>query len=339
MANREFLMLSQTLKLSETQAYSLGNWYASEKLDGMRAIWLPDTRGFPVGSLPFANLDKSGNPKRAASGLWSRYAKPIWAPDWWTEHLPHDMFLDGELWCGRRQFQQLTSIVKRHDPDDRWINVQFKVFDSPSPDQIYCDGKIHNNTFKKHFRGIWDWCRRSLAYNYETHGRGFERTLTVLKERIVDDPTISVHQQTRLNWNNKAAIDEIKVLLDQVLANDGEGLIVRHPLSVWTPKRMNTILKVKPEMDAEAVITGLTPGEGRLDGMIGALEVEGEITDAATGKSHRVKFKLGSGLDDRERALPSTIFTVGTTITYRYRELTEDGIPREARFLRVRGDI
>jgi ATP-dependent DNA ligase len=51
MANREFLMLSQTLDLKETRQYSLGNWYASEKLDGMRAIWLPDTAGYPVGSL------------------------------------------------------------------------------------------------------------------------------------------------------------------------------------------------------------------------------------------------------------------------------------------------
>jgi DNA ligase-1 len=334
MANREFLMLSQTLDLKETRQYSLGNWYASEKLDGMRAIWLPDTAGYPVGSLPFANLDKdhTQNPKRAATGLWSRYAKPIWAPPWWLEAFPRDTFLDGELWLGRGKFQDLTSVVKRHEPDDRWNKVTFCVFDSPSPDQIYCDGKIHNGTFKKNFRGVWEWCKNNLAFEYRTHGMPFEQVFNKVLATL-PGLYIRAHPQRQLNWNNQKAVDEIQVYLNEVLAQGGEGLIVRHPQSTWVPKRMSTVLKVKPETDAEAVITGFSMGEGRLVGMIGALEVEGEIN------GQRVAFKLGTGLSDSERAYPSTIFKLGTVITYRYRELTEDGVPREGRFLRVRTDL
>ena len=336
--NREFLMLSHSLKLSEARSYSLGNWFVSEKLDGMRAIWLPDTKGYPVVCLPFANLDKdvTKNPKRAASGLWSRYAKPIWAPEWWLEGLPRNMFLDGELWCGRQKFQTLTSIVKRHNPDERWSDVEFRVFDSPSPDQIYSDGKIHNGTFKKHFRGIWDWCKTNLAFDYNTHGNPFEKTLRLLSS--LPGIYLRVHEQKQLNWNNQKASEEVQVLLDQTLEQGGEGLIVRHPQGVWTPKRMNTILKVKPENEAEAVITGFTMGEGRLTGMIGSLEVKGEVVDAQ-GRRRTVEFKLGTGLSDSERGWPSTLFAVGTTVTYLYRELTEDGVPREGRFLRVRGDF
>lgn len=340
--NRESLMLSHVLDLTQPSSYSLANWYASEKLDGMRAIWLPDTKGFPVSALPFANMDKDvkQDGKRAATGLWSRYFKPIWAPSWWTDHLPRDMFLDGELWCGRQQFNTLTSITKRKEADERWTNVQFKVFDTPSPDQIYCDGKIHKPPILvKNFRGVWEWCRANLAYPYEIHGRGFERTLTVLKEKITDNPWLSVHQQKRLNWNNGKALDELQVYLNTVLEQGGEGVIVRHPMSTWVPKRMNTVLKVKPFTDADATITGFTTGEGRLAGMIGALEVEGEITDAKSGRSHRACFKLGTGLSDSERAYPSTTFKLGDVITYRYRELTPDGIPREGRFLRVRTDL
>lgn len=340
MSNREFLMLSHSLKLSEARQYSLGNWFVSEKLDGMRAIWLPDTKGHPVGSLPFANLDKdrTQNSKRLASGLWSRYLKPIWAPDWWLESLPKDAFLDGELWCGRRQFQRLTSIVKQHQPDERWNDVNFCVFDWPSPDRIYGDGKIHNGQLKKHFKGIWEWCKGNLGYDYSTHGLPFERVYNDLLKSFVDVPYLVVHPQEQLNWSNQVALERLKVLLDKTLENGGEGLIVRHPHSTWTPKRMNTILKVKPENEAEATITGFSMGEGRLEGMIGALEVKGEVTDAQ-GCRRTIDFKLGTGLSDSERCWPSPIFTVGTVVTYLYRELTEDGVPREGRFLRVRGDF
>jgi DNA ligase-1 len=332
MANREFLMLSQTLDLKDTRNYSLGNWLASEKLDGMRAIWLPDTVGMPVGMLPFANLDKSGNPKRAASGLWSRYAKPIWAPYWWVEALPRDTFLDGELWCGRGQFQRLTSIVKRHEPDERWAEVDFKVFDSPSPDHIYADGKIHNGILKKNFRGVFDWCRKNLAFEYKVHGLGFEQVYNKILLPLTKGK-VKVHEQEQLNWNNQVAVERLNKLLAEVLEAGGEGLIIRHPQSTWYPKRMSTVLKVKPEYEDDAVITGFSMGEGRLIGLIGALEVEGEIN------GQRVAFKLGTGLSDAERAFPSTIFGVGTVITYRYRELTEDGVPREGAFLRVRSDL
>lgn len=341
MANRESVMLSHVLDLTQPRMYSLGNWFASEKLDGMRAIWLPDTKGFPVGGLPFANMDKDvkQDAKRAATGLWTRYFKPIWAPSWWLDKLPRNVFLDGELWCGRGMFNTLTSITKRKEADDRWNNVQFRVFDNPSPDQIYSDGKIHKPPILvKNFRGIWEWCKENLAYDYEVHGRGFEATYNYLVKVIdPDNSYVKVHTQERLSWSNQKAQEGLEVFLNEVLAKGGEGVIVRHPMSTWVPKRMNTVLKVKPFMDAEATIVGVTKGEGRLEGMIGALEVEGEITDAKSGRSHRATFKLGTGLTDANRT--SDKFKPGVVVTYRYRELTPDGIPREGRFLRIRDDF
>ena len=59
-------------------------------------------------------------------------------------------------------------------------------------------------------------------------------------------------------------------------------------------------------------------------GMLGALQME-----LADGR----RFALGSGLTDALRRKPPPL---GTLITYRYRELTQDGMPRFARYLRVR---
>ena len=58
--------------------------------------------------------------------------------------------------------------------------------------------------------------------------------------------------------------------------------------------------------------------------MTGALEVE-----SADGR----RFRLGSGLSEADRAEPPPI---GSWVTYRYNGLTSTGLPRFARFLRVR---
>ena len=61
--------------------------------------------------------------------------------------------------------------------------------------------------------------------------------------------------------------------------------------------------------------------------LVGALEVE----SAADGR----RFFIGSGLSDAMRREPPAL---GTTITYRYRELTSSGLPRFATYLRPHDD-
>jgi DNA ligase-1 len=48
------------------------------------------------------------------------------------------------------------------------------------------------------------------------------------------------------------------------------------------------------------------------------------------------EFALGTGFTDAQRIDPPAI---GTTITYRYRDLTESGLPRFASFLRVKPEL
>lgn len=83
-------------------------WYASEKLDGERAVW------------DGASLRTRGN-------------KHIAAPEWFTRALPADVALDGELHAGRGKFQETMSTVRKHTPvDAEWRNIAYSVFDSPT---------------------------------------------------------------------------------------------------------------------------------------------------------------------------------------------------------------
>ncbi|MDP5191557.1 DNA ligase, partial [Rheinheimera baltica] len=63
---------------------------------------------------------------------------------------------------------------------------------------------------------------------------------------------------------------------------------------------------------------------GKYQGMVGALVVK-----TADGN----EFAIGSGLTDALRQTPPPI---GSVITYRYNGLTKHGLPRFARFVRLR---
>jgi DNA ligase-1 len=91
--------------------------------------------------------------------------------------------------------------------------------------------------------------------------------------------------------------------------------------------RSSALLKLTPWQDAEAVVVDHLPGQGKYAGMVGALRME-----MADGR----RFSLGSGLSDGLRRNPPPL---GTLVTYRYRELTGNGMPRFPRYLRVRDKL
>lgn len=116
----------------------------------------------------------------------------------------------------------------------------------------------------------------------------------------------------------------LKKKLDAVVRGGGEGLMLHRADAYYATGRSATLLKFTPWQDAEARVVAHLPGKGKYTGMLGALQVQ--MPDGR-------RFALGSGFSDAERRNPPPM---GTQVTYRYRELTRQGIPRFARFLRVR---
>lgn len=112
--------------------------------------------------------------------------------------------------------------------------------------------------------------------------------------------------------------------LDEVVRAGGEGLMLHLADAPYVSGRSEVLLKVKAWYDAEAKVIAHVPGRGRLRGLMGALRVR-----APDGR----EFSLGSGFTDAQRRAPPP---VGATVTYRYRHLTENGLPRHASFWRVR---
>lgn len=125
----------------------------------------------------------------------------------------------------------------------------------------------------------------------------------------------------QLEMGNRQALDRT---LDEILKAGGEGLMLHRADALYTTGRSDVLLKLKAWHDAEATVIAHRPGKGKYRGMLGALRVR-----TAAG----VEFMLGSGLSEADRRKPPPI---GTSITFRYRELTSRGLPRFASFHRVR---
>lgn len=134
--------------------------------------------------------------------------------------------------------------------------------------------------------------------------------------------TLRIIPQFRLG--DRAQLD---AKLRAIVASGGEGLVLQRDDARYVVGRSDTLVKYKPYDDAEAKVVGYTAGLGKYSGQVGALVVR---------RPDGLRFRIGSGLGDHDRAHPPPI---GSHVTYRYNGLTANGTPRFARFLRVRHDM
>jgi len=359
---REFLMLG---KAYDPSKHKIAGFYMSEKLDGIRAFWDGGiTRGVPTASVPWASVlnPKTGQPKTKikefSTGLWSRYGNPIMAPDWFLNTLP-SCPLDGELWAGHGGFQTVTSVCKKDVPGDEWRGVQYGIFGTPSIWCVFQDGEIKNSNFLKtinrHEIELWLKNRdRNLVEGFiSLSGEpNFAAELANLKEWI--DSTSETHfmiRQEKLSDNEATAKIRVEDAKRQVIEGGGEGLVLRNPQKVWVPKRSDAVLKVKGELDAEGTIVGFTSGRetdkgSKLLGKIGALILDfaGKRLELAGLTDEEREFSCEEEVNyakdnpgiDMPKGFQGRKFKVGEWVTFQYRELTNEGIPKEARYWRKR---
>lgn len=219
--------------------------------------------------------------------LLTRAGNVIHAPAWFTQGFPTTP-LDGELWAGRGLFQQVTATVRDLEPDDlAWRAIRFMVFDLPAHQGVFNDRLATLHALLIKLR--IDWLR------------------AVTHARVADEATLQ--QQ-----------------LDHIAADGGEGLMLHREDSLYRAERSDDLLKLKPYHDAEAQVIAHLEGQGKYQGMLGALLVR---------DANGTQFRIGTGFTDEQRRNPPPI---GSWVTYSHHSLTARGIPRFARFVRVRAD-
>ena len=165
------------------------------------------------------------------SPLLTRGGQQIIAPDWFVENYP-PFAIDGELWTKRADFEEISSIVRRKNPDERWHKITHQIFEVPNQDG-----------------GLLD--RLKVLRNY-------------LKNQA--NTPIKIIKQYPIAHQN-----QVKKFLRDIVHKDGEGVVVRNPATAYQTGRLSSALKVKKYLDTECVIEKILPGKGKYVGKMGSL--------------------------------------------------------------------
>jgi DNA ligase-1 len=220
--------------------------------------------------------------------LRHRSGREVSAPRSFLAALPEEP-VDGELWLGRGRFETLSGIVRTTSPRDAdWARVRYMVFEMPGAGGVFAE--------------------RAARLRELVAGMANTALVAAAQTRVADRA-------------------ELQSRLASVVAAGGEGLMLHLASAPVASGRSDLLMKLKPHLDAEAVVVALRGGAGKYRGLVGALEVE-----APDGR----RFLIGSGLSDALRRDPPR---PGQTITYRYRDLTSSGLPRFATYLRRHDEL
>ncbi|HEY4330841.1 MAG TPA: DNA ligase [Phycisphaerae bacterium] len=231
---------------------------------------------------------------------------------WWLSEK-----LDGvrAYWDGKQILSRLGNIY--HAPD--WFIKGLPA--TPLDGELFMARKSFQKTIaivrRQDKSDLWKQIR-FLLFDAPAHGGQFEDRLSSLKS-LPAHPYTVIHPHVLCTGK-----EHLKEELARVEALGAEGLMLRQPQSLYVVGRSSTLLKVKSFKDDEALVIAHLAGTGRHKGRMGALQVR-----MAGG----TEFSIGTGFSDKERDDPPTI---GSTVVFRYQELTDGGVPRFPSFYAVR---
>ena len=162
---------------------------------------------------------------------------------------------------------------------------------------------------------------RFMVFDLPKHGGSFNERKTSMQKltNTVNSPYLSMIKQFKLT-----TIAQLHQTLNKVVENNGEGLMLHHGKAYYHIGRTANIMKLKKSDDAEAIVIAHREGKGKYQGLLGAIQVK---------TNEGIVFNIGSGFTDKDRRKPPAI---GSLITFKYNGKTKAGIPRFARFFRVR---
>jgi DNA ligase-1 len=237
--------------------------------------------------------------------------------DWWMSEK-----LDGvrAYWDGKQFISRQGNIY--HAPDWFVEGLPTVALDG----ELWIDRKKFQRTVsivrRQDKSDLWKEVRY-LIFDAPAATGGFEDRLAFLKDALAKNSAKFASQHTHERCKS---LEALRAELTRIEALAGEGLMLRQPGSKYVAGRSSTLLKVKTFHDAEAVVIGHQAGAGRHKGRLGALLVR---------LPNGTDFAIGTGFSDRERENPPAI---GATVTFRYQELSDAGVPRFPSWVGVRLD-
>jgi DNA ligase-1 len=273
------------------------------------------------GALPQRPAKSTGDEGEESSGppllLAESWDTATDLTDWWMSEK-----LDGvrAYWDGKQFLSRQGNLY--HAPD--WFVEGLPAV--PLDGELWIDRRKFQRTVsivrRQDKSALWNEVR-FLIFDAPSASGGFEERLAFLKDALAKGAIRFARQHAHERCKN---LETLRAELARIESLGGEGLMLRQPGSKYVAGRSTTLLKVKTFHDAEAIVVGHQAGAGRHKGRMGALLVR--LPDGT-------EFAIGTGFSDRERETPPGI---GGTVTFRYQELSDTGVPRFPSWVGVRLD-
>ncbi len=226
-------------------------------------------------------------------------------------HLSKDLgniFFDGELTDKDRKSVsgKVNQILKGSPKESIGDDLLFNVFDVDGMDSIRKGKGEAPYTIR----------RKTLERVFATSG---------------ETPNVVMARK----WEAKTK-EELMPIYEQIVANGGEGVIMKDPSHVYECKRSKSWIKFKEVEDCDLEVTGWYPGEGKREGFIGGFNCK----DA----SGEYNVKVGSGFTEQDLISlsknPDSL--IGRIVTIQYNVPIEDKTGNKSlflpRFIEVRAD-
>ena len=281
-----------------------------------------------VAVAPPVRLTKTGKVSTAVAGVVVKdTAPPCLLAHKWENEDPTGMWMSEKLdgvrawWDGQKFISRLGN--EYHAPE--WFKAEL-------PD-IVLDGElfIGRKRFQKTVSAVrklvptdseWENVKY-MIFDAPEAGGTFESRMAYLAKEMKDNFEADGSFICLVEQVKCTGADHLEKHLRKLEGLGAEGVMLREAGSLYESGRSHTCLKVKTFFDDEAEVIGHTAGRGKHKGRTGAIMC----------KWNGVEFEVGTGLTDKQRENPPS---VGSKITFRYQELSVEGIPRFPSFVAAR---
>jgi len=295
---------SKVVKMSDALSKKLNiddppiGWYASEKWDGIRAIW--DGKQF------ISRGSNVGNPKVYT-----------YVPEWFEELMPPGIALDGEMWISRGEFSRVSSLsnlkpgskLNKKEINSKWDSVVYKVFDLPGNTKPFEERMKFLQRIIEDRKNLWEQendTKCPLHFTEQVKIESMEQ-LVNLYTQITKAGAEGVMLRAP---GSPYELKRSKYLLKYKIKEDSEAI-------------------VKEYIPGEGRLKGLL-GSLRCELLIDS-KLSGIIFNIGTGLSDEQRKRYSE--KNTEFSIP-----IGSVVSFSYMELSKDSVPRHPVYRGLRHD-
>ena len=256
------------------------------------------------------------------------------------EKIDYSGWLASEKLDGFRALFFNGTFISRNDKEfvaPEWFTEQFKNINMVLDGELYL-GK--NEPFELHSKlkkkkpddDVW----KKVTYHVFDYvpinnNIPFKKRYTILQSLKENNKKKQMKLVKQTVVKNNAHVQ--KMLLDVVANKKCEGLILRNPDMLYEKGRTKNMVKVKSHHEAEAVVVKHEESKNVVTSL-GCFLLKDE-----TAELTNTYVNISAGLTKKMKTTTSNLPQIGSIITIQYNDVTQNDVPRFARFVRVREDM